>query len=304
MAQEITAQEITEQEITEQEITAQGHKNATSSRGRPAKKPGYDREAEIDTLINTAVDLAVEPFDDMYERDPALSTLTEIAETMETTLLRVRKLLITADYFTSSISCTVQKLKSDGLSISEIMTATGLGKASVYSYLPLTKGAYNLENPTLYSEQGKRYRSRRAAVASLHTAISSGESGEDCSLALWKCVIAFQDYPFKTAGRGKDRAGATKFKYEVSKESRGGGRHYEGPNVDGFGNELWIIIDGVRKDKSISRSTVELGYKNALELMAADGCVRGPKALGVPGAGSYLYSLFLSFGVIAAGDKG
>ena len=295
------------QEITEQEITAQGHKNATVSRGRPAKKPGYDREAEIDSLINTAVDLAVEPFDESIERDDSLPTLTEIAETMETTLLRVRKLLITADYFTSSISCTVQKLKADGLSISEIMTATGLGKASVYSYLPLTKGAYNLENPTLYSEQGKRYRLRRSAVASLHTAISSiesGEYGEDCSVALWKCVIAFQDYPFKTAGRGKDRAGATKFKYEVSEPGGNSGRKYAGESVEGFGNELWIIIDGKRKDKSISRSTVDLAYKNALELMAADGCVRGPKALGVPGAGSYLYSLFLRFGVIAAGDKG
>ena len=286
-----------------QEITAQGamqeHKNNHITRGRPAKKPGYDREAEIDSLINTAVDLAVEPFDESIERDPALPTLTEIAETMETTLLRVRKLLITADYFTSSISCTVQKLKADGLSISEIMTATGLGKASVYSYLPLIKGAYNLENPTLYSEQGKRYRSRRAAISSLH----EHETLPDASLYLWKTVIAFQGYPFKTAGRGKDRAGATKFKYEVSSSGGNSGRKYSGQSVEGFGNELWIIIDGVKKDKSISRSTVDLAYKTARQLMAADGCVRGPKALGVPGAGSYLYSLFLRFGLIAAGDK-
>jgi len=291
-----------------QEITAQGamqeHKNATVLRGRPVKKPGYDREEEIDSLINTAVDLAVEPFDDMYERDPALPTLTEIAETMETTLLRVRKLLISGNFYTSSISCTVQKLKEQGISIAEIMEATGLGKASVYSYLPLTKGAYNLENPTLYSEQGKRYRDRKAAVGSLHTAISSGKSGEDCSLALWKTVIAFQGYPFKTAGRGKDRAGATKFKYEVSSSGGNSGRKYSGQSVEGFGNELWIIIDGKRKDKSISRSTVELAYRTGLELMKTEGCVRGPKALGVPGAGSYLYSLFLRFGVIAAGDKG
>lgn len=301
MAQEITAQEITAQG------TMQEHKNATVSRGRPAKKQGYNREAEIDSLINTAVDLAVEPFDDMYERDSALPTLTEIAETMETTLLRVRKLLITANYFTSETARLVQKLKEDGLSISEIMTATGLGKASVYSYLPLTKGAYNLENPTLFSEQGKRYRDRKAAVASLHTAISSGkssESGKDCSVALWKTVIAFQDYPFKTAGRGKDKTGATKFKYEVSEPGGNSGRKYSGTDVPGYGNEVWIVIDGKRKDKSISRSTVELGYRNALEIMRSEGCVKGPKALGVPGAGSYLYSLFLRFGVIAAGDKG
>lgn len=284
--------------------TMQEHKNNHITRGRPAKKPGYDREAEIDSLINTAVDLAVEPFDDMYERDPALPTLTEIAETMETTLLRVRKLLISSAYYTSETARWVQELREQGMSIAEIMEQTGLGKASVYSYLPLTKGAYNLENPTLYSEQGKRYRVRKAAVASLHTAISSiesGESGEDCSVALWKTVIAFQDYPFKTAGRGKDKTGATKFTYEVSEPGGNGGRKYSGQSVEGFGNELWISVDGVKKDKSISRSTVDLAYKNAQRL---GGCIRGPKALGVPGAGSYLYSLFLRFGVIAAGDQG
>lgn len=284
-----------------QEITAQGAMQEQIkflTRGRPAKKPGYDREAEIDALINTAVDLAVEPFDESIERDPALPTLTEIAETMETTLLRVRKLLISGNFYTSETARQVQELREQGMSISEIVEQTGLGKASVYSYLPLTKGAYNLENPTLYSEQGKRYRDRKAAVASLHTSISSGESGEDCSLYLWKTVIAFQGYPFKTAGRGKDRAGATKFKYEVSSSGGNGGRHYSGTDVPGYGNELWIIIDGVKKDKSISRSTVELAYRTGLELMKTEGCVRGPRELGVPGAGSYLYSLFLRFGVI------
>ena len=73
------------------------------------KKPGYNREEEIDSLINTAVDLAVEPFDESIERDDSLPTLTEIADTMETTLLRVRKLLISGNFYTSSISCTVQK---------------------------------------------------------------------------------------------------------------------------------------------------------------------------------------------------
>ena len=273
----------------------QEYKNNHITRGRPAKKPGYDREAEINSLINMAVDLAVEPFDDMYERDPALPTLTEIAETMETTLLRVRKLLITGSFYTSSISCTVQELKTQGMSIAEIMEATGLGKASVYSYLPLTKGAYNLENPTLYSEQGKRYRDRKAAVAEL----ASHKDLPAEMLYLWKTVIAFQGYPFSTSGRGS-RPGV-KFKYEVSEPGGNSGRKYSGTDVPGYGNEIWIIIDGRRKDKSISRSTVDLAYKNAQRL---GGCVRGPKALGVPGAGSYLYPMLVRFGVIAAGDKG
>ena len=54
------------------------------------------------------------------------------------------------------------------------------------------------------------------------------------------------------------------------------------------GNELFID----RKKKSITRSTVNMAYRNAKELKA----VNGPKQLKVFGA-SYLYPLFLELGV-------
>lgn len=264
-----------------------------ANRGRPAKKPGYDREAEIQSFIDRAVELAVEPFDDFEERDPDLPTMTEIANAMETTLLRVRKLLITADYFTSTTARQIQNMNDRGMSIADIMEITGLGKASVYSYLPYSKGVYNLADPTLYSEQGKRYRMRKAAVRELE----EHKDLPDVSLYLWKAVIAFQDYPFATSGRGKDKTGSTKFKYTVSSTAGSSGHRYSGIDVPGYSNELWIIIDGVKKEKSISRSTVELAYKNALRLMDTEGAVKGPKALGIPGAGSYLYPILLRLGV-------
>ena len=43
---------------------------------------------------------------------------------------------------------------------------------------------------------------------------------------------------------------------------------------------------------------VEVAYKTALTLMDTEGCMKGPKAPGVSGAGSYLFSMFLRFGVI------
>lgn len=52
----------------------------------------------------------------------------------------------------------------------------------------------------------------------------------------------------------------------------------------------------------ISRSTVDLGYRRAVELMNTAGEVRGPKKLGIPGAGSYLYPMLIRFGVIRAAD--
>lgn len=259
---------------------------------RPKKKPGYDREAEIADLIAIAAALFDVPYDDQIDRPEDAPSIVSVAEEMETTILRVRKLLITAGMYSTTTSRQVQELESQGHTIPEIMQKTGLGKASVYSYLPYKKGAYNLPDPTLYSEQGARYRARKKACEKLRENIGTDEQ----SVALWKTVIAFQHYPFTTAGRGKEHTGATKFKYTVSEESSRSGRHYEGESIPGFGNEM--IITG--HDKSISRSTVELALKNALEEQEKSGFVSGPKKLKVPGAASYLYVMFIRFGVIKA----
>ena len=52
-----------------------------------------------------------------------------------------------------------------------------------------------------------------------------------------------------------------------------------------------MTVDGEKKEKSISRSTVELGFQKYLELLKTEGAVSGPKKLGVFGA-SYLLPLF------------
>lgn len=262
---------------------------------RPKKKPGYDREAEIADLISTAAALFDVPYDDRIPRPEDAPTIKFVAEEMETTTLRVRKFLISANMYSTAISRRVQELDRDGHSIVDIMTITGLGQASVYSYLPFKKGAYNLLDPTLYSEQASRYRNRKRAVKEL-------QQHQDCSDELdylWKAVIAFENYPFTTSGRGKGHAGSTKFKYSISKPGGNSGRKYKGESVDGYGNEM--LVTG--HEKSISRSTVDLAFKNALEEQKKYDCVAGPKKLKIPGAGSYLYSLFLRFGVITAAPE-
>ena len=55
-----------------------------------------------------------------------------------------------------------------------------------------------------------------------------------------------------------------------------------------------LVID--RKEKTITRNTVLLAYERALELMETEGCVSGPKKLGVFGA-SYIYPVFLELGI-------
>ncbi len=84
------------------------------------------------------------------------------------------------------------------------------------------------------------------------------------------------------------------YTYSVSKQGGKSGRKYDGTSIDGFGNEMLIACHS----KSISRSTVELVYKNALEVQESMGYVSGPKKLRVPGAGSYLYPIFLKAGFI------
>ena len=121
---------------------------------------------------------------------------------------------------------------------------------------------------------------------------------QDASLHLWHLIIDHEGTTFKTAGRGS-RPGI-EFTYEISRSSRAAGRHYAGQSIPGYGNELWIITlpTGERKKKSISRSTVDLAYRNAVEEQEREGFVSGPRKLGVPGVRSNLYAMFVKFGVI------
>ena len=120
---------------------------------------------------------------------------------------------------------------------------------------------------------------------------------QDASLHLWHLIIDHEGTTFKTAGRGS-RPGV-EFSYEVSRTTGAAGRHYAGQSIPGYGNELWIISsDGQRKKKSISRSTVDLAYRNAVEEQEREGFVSGPRKLGVPGVRSNLYAMFVKFGVI------
>ena len=60
-----------------------------------------------------------------------------------------------------------------------------------------------------------------------------------------------------------------------------------------------IVID--RRQKTITRATIFLAYQNAITLMKTEGCVSGPKKLGVFGA-SYLYPIFLETGICRKGS--
>ena len=256
--------------------------------GRKQKHPEHKDKAA--TLMNSLLDEVVKIWigDDQPE-------LKAVAEEVEISASKLRKLLITAGerdgvaYFISATADTILSLYHNKATIKEIMESTGLSYSSVQGYLPHTQ-IYNLDTMSAECERIRLYRRRRAAVINLQTHLDL----PDASVFLWRCVVAFEGYPFSTAGRGKDKTGAVKFKYTVSRSGGAGGRHYDGENVEGYGNELFITSGGEQLKKSISRSTVDLALKKAQEKQ-----ISGPKALGLPGAGSYLYPMLMRFGVIS-----
>ena len=110
-----------------------------SKRGRPRKKPDYDRDEAIKEQLKTVVDLVGEPFDDRKERSADALTLREMADAMQMTPLKIRKILITAGYYSTEMSRKIQAMCAQGCSLKQIMDNTRLKKASVNAYLPYKK---------------------------------------------------------------------------------------------------------------------------------------------------------------------
>lgn len=148
--------------------------------GRPRKKPAYNFELQFQNFL--------QELRETYEESDSLRML---AIELNISLLKLRKLLITAGIFTSDICTEVNELYQAGKRIPEIMEVTGLSRASVYSYLPYTKGIYNTEEISLNAERCRVYRFRQDQIRLLQK-VPSEEN-------LWKAIVAFQEYPFKTA---------------------------------------------------------------------------------------------------------
>ena len=208
---------------------------------------------------------------------------------------KIKKILITGGLWTTETSRTIQtrfnlytSSVEDGGSgmsgadaVKRIAEELEISLVSVSVNLPYMDVVYNLPEPSANAKRCRRWKERKAA------------RGENWSLWLWQKIIEHEGETFTTSGRGARPS--VSFTYSISHPSTAGGRHYAGESVEGYGNELWIIKNGQRAEKSISRSTVDLALKKVQEM---NGAVKGPKALGIPGAGSYLYPMLIQFGVI------
>lgn len=238
--------------------------------GRKPSKPEYSAAKNLAQLMKAAADLYTDKM-----------SLQAIADTLSLNPIKVRKLLITAGVYESDTAKLVRQTfhsfretQDYSTAVTYTMAALQLSRPSVTSYLPYAKGVYfpedaEAENISAGAERQRHYR----AVVALKK--------NPCEENLWKCVVAFRGYKFKTLS-------GLPFTYKL-KKGRG----------DEFTKELWI--DRREGGKSLAWSSVLLVYHNIGKIGEV---VDRPKALGDIRGVSYIYGIFYRFGLIDVPKKG
>lgn len=225
-----------------------------NKKGRPPKK-SYDPEILMQELIDTVTEV--------YQHTNEIkATAIELSLPPN----KVKKLLITAKVLTYLETEQIQSLQADHIPMAEIQHIMNLSYPAVNTYLPYTKVIYKMSEVSQNAERIKRYKARKAAVEEL--GINRTEEN------LWKCIIAFQEYPFHTSS-------GLPFSYSLKI-----GRNGE------YTRELFI--DRRENSKSLAWSSIRLAFQNA----GAGKVYQRPKAVGDIRGISYSYSLLWRFGVI------
>lgn len=234
--------------------------------GRPRKKPGFDAYASMWEMIQKVVEFFGDSYDDRDVNDDDHTSLRSVAEEFGISILKARKMLITAQRFSTVTSRQVQQYVSEGRTISEIIKFTGLSRASVHSYLPYSKLIYNMDEISVDADRKKHQRKRQRRCKEFTERLPyMGE--QEADQVLWKVLEELQGCIFHTSRK-------LRFKYTI----RGG--------------ELFVD----RKKDSITKATVFMAFHKVQEL---NGVVSGPKKLGTFGA-SYLYPIFQRIGIITS----
>lgn len=238
---------------------------------RPKKKPEYDSAEIAKQIVEAVTDAYLNPTEDTADEQGHMY-LNLLAEEFSMTPIKVRKLLITSGAYKTPTSVAVNKLYQEGKTVKEIQTILGLSSASVNGYLPYNKTVYKMEEATLTAERLRKHRQRKTAVNNLSADI--GKKGFDgvCD-TLWSVLILFEGYPFETAK-------GLRYYYTIK------------------GNEVFFT----RKEKSVTRATVNMALQTAIEMQKDGSRITGPKMLNCFGA-SYLYPIFKRIGVIIDGEQ-
>lgn len=218
------------------------------------------------------MDAAVE----LYKNDMSLQA---IADELSLNPIKVRKLLITAEVYESETAERVRETFDEYRETRDYKNALfstaealQLSRASVTSYLPYEKGVYyqaeEKDKISVGAERQRRYRAIR---------LLREERTEE---NLWKAVIIYAGVKFWTFS-------GLPFTYELRRGRNGA-----------YTRELWI--DRRENSKSLAWSSVLLAFE---KVKGGRIKVERPKALGDIRGVTFIYSLFLRFGLIEAGEN-
>lgn len=155
--------------------------------GRKPSKPEYSATKNLVQQMEAAAELYTDRM-----------SLQAIADALALNPIKVRKLLITAGVYESDTAKLVRQTfhsfretQDYSTAVTSTMSALQLSRPSVTSYLPYAKGVYFPEEAeaTNISAGAERQRHYRAVTAL---------KKNPCEENLWKCVVAFRGYKFKT----------------------------------------------------------------------------------------------------------
>ncbi|MDD6104720.1 MAG: hypothetical protein PUC51_00765 [Ruminococcus sp.] len=132
------------------------------------------------------------------------------------------------------------------------------------------------------------------SIKELHRGIIEDKTQEELDALLWEAVLAYQGQPLHTLS-------GLEFSYTVKHKKNG---EYSGE----------LLVSRKETSKTLTRSSVLLAFHKVLEAteVISEGgeasfqlpTYRGPKAIGQIFGISYIFSLFLEFGLIRVSENG
>ena len=169
--------------------------------GRAKKKPEYDQNRIMEQFQNCIVEAYTSGI-----ADGTGISLRQVSEEFCITLMKTRKILITAGIYHTENSEQINSMRKRGMNIPEIMKATGL------------KMIYNVDELSLYAERCRMYRKRKQAIEQLQ--ICKGASLECVEKYLWSTIEIFSGYSFTTVKGLRFRYGVNGNEIQINRKKK------------------------------------------------------------------------------------
>ena len=240
--------------------------------GQSKKKPDYDvskiDQELLDNVSKAYTDILKHSVGFSSSDDSSYRLIEIVAEDFNMSPMKMRKLLITAGVYKNDTSELIGKLKSEGKTLQEIQSITGLSRSSVNGYLPYSKVIYKNTESSVGADRIKLYRKRQKCLKELREELTEDK--------LWECMILYQDFLFHTVS-------GLPFKYKMNIGRKGE-----------YTKE--IIINRRQESKTLTWSSIRLAINNACG--KKENIIEKPKALGDIRGVSYIYPILYKFGII------